>query len=42
VFVLSQVDGLTYREISERMQLAERSVRRYMAQGFMVCMTVMD
>ena len=34
VFVLSQVDGLTYREISERMQLAERSVRRYMAVSY--------
>ncbi len=40
-FVLSQLEGLTYAQIAERLQLSERTVKRYMAQGFERCLSVM-
>jgi len=33
-FVLSQLEGLTYAAIAERLQISERTVKRYMQQGF--------
>ncbi len=41
-FVLSQLEGLTYVQIAERLQLSERTVKRYMAQGFERCLAVME
>lgn len=41
VFLLSQLDGLSYEEISVQMQVSVRSVTRYMAQGFRQCLRVM-
>ncbi|MEH3024059.1 MAG: sigma-70 family RNA polymerase sigma factor [Pseudomonas oryzihabitans] len=37
-FLLSQLEGLTYREIAERLQVAERTVKRYMAQAYEHCL----
>jgi RNA polymerase sigma factor (sigma-70 family) len=42
VFVLSQVEGLSYARIAARLGLSERTVKRYMAQGFELCLTLMD
>ncbi len=36
-FLLSQLDGLTYKQIAEQMQVSERTVKRYMAQVFEEC-----
>ncbi|CAM4005840.1 sigma-70 family RNA polymerase sigma factor [Bordetella muralis] len=41
VFVLSQVEGLTYAQIAARTHLSERTVKRYMTQGFELCLTLM-
>jgi len=41
-FVLSQLEGLTYAQIAERLQLSERTVKRYMAQGFERCLAVVE
>lgn len=40
-FLLSQLEGLSYEEISAQMQLSVRTVTRYMAQGFRQCLRVM-
>lgn len=37
VFVLSQVDGLTYAAIAEELGMGLRSVKRYMAQAMAEC-----
>ncbi|MBD8475218.1 sigma-70 family RNA polymerase sigma factor [Pseudomonas sp. CFBP 8770] len=37
-FLLSQLEGLGYREIAERLQVSERSVKRYMAQAYEHCL----
>lgn len=37
VFLLAQCDGLTYREIAERTQLALRTVNKYMATAMEHC-----
>jgi len=42
VFVLSQMEGLTYAEIAVRTGLSDRTVKRYMAQGFEVCLTLLE
>ncbi|ALM82874.1 sigma-70 family RNA polymerase sigma factor [Bordetella sp. N] len=42
VFVLSQLEGLTYVEIATRMKLSDRTVKRYMAQGFELCLALID
>ncbi len=39
-FVLSQLEGLTYAQIATRMSISERTVKRYMAQGFERCLAV--
>ncbi len=36
-FLYSQLDGLSYREIAERLGVSASSVRLYMAQGFARC-----
>lgn len=41
-FLLSQLDGLTYREIGERLGVGERMVKKYMAQAMMQCLLDCD
>lgn len=41
-FVLSQLQGLGYAQIATRLDVSERTVKRYMAQGFELCLTLMD
>ncbi|WP_326537997.1 sigma-70 family RNA polymerase sigma factor [Pseudorhodoferax sp.] len=38
VFLLSQLEGLTYAQIAERMDVAPRTVKRHMAQAFEECL----
>jgi len=42
VFVLSQLEGLSYLQIAERTRLSDRTVKRYMAQGFELCLTLLQ
>ncbi|ASC67784.1 RNA polymerase subunit sigma [Achromobacter denitrificans] len=42
VFVLSQLEGLSYVEIAARTGLSDRTVKRYMAQGFEICLTMLE
>jgi RNA polymerase sigma-70 factor (ECF subfamily) len=37
-FLLSQIDGLTYREIGERLGVGERMVKKYLAQAMLHCL----
>jgi len=39
-FLLSQIDGLKYREIAQEMQISEITVKRYMKQAFLKCLTL--
>lgn len=39
-FVLSQLEGLTYTQIATRLGISERTVKRYMAQGFERCLAL--
>jgi RNA polymerase sigma-70 factor (ECF subfamily) len=39
-FLLSQLEGLGYREIGERMAVSERTIKRYMAQAYEHCLLV--
>ena len=39
-FLLSQLEGLGYREIAERLDVSERTVKRYMAQAYEHCLLV--
>ena len=39
-FLLSQLDGLGYRDIAERLEVSERTVKRYMAQAYEHCLLV--
>jgi RNA polymerase sigma-70 factor (ECF subfamily) len=41
-FVLSQLEGLTYVAIAERLQISERTVKRYMQQGFERCLALVS
>lgn len=41
-FVLSQLQGLGYAQIAAQLNVSERTVKRYMAQGFELCLTLMD
>ena len=41
-FVLSQLEGLTYAAIAQRLDISERTVKRYMAQGFGRCLALME
>ena len=40
VFLWSQLEGLGYREIAERLEVSERTVKRYMAQAYEHCLLV--
>lgn len=40
-FVLSQLEGLGYAQIAQRLDVSERTVKRYMAQGFEACLSLM-
>ncbi|THF66617.1 sigma-70 family RNA polymerase sigma factor [Pseudothauera nasutitermitis] len=42
VFVLSQMEGLSYAQIAERLDIGVRSVQRYMTQSFEAVLTLMD
>ena len=37
-FLLSQLDGLTYREIGERLSVSERMIKKYMAEAMLNCL----
>ena len=37
-FLLNQLEGLGYREIAERLQVSERSIKRYMAMAYEHCL----
>jgi RNA polymerase sigma-70 factor (ECF subfamily) len=39
-FLWSQLEGLGYREIAERLDVCERTVKRYMAQAYEHCLLV--
>ncbi|GGI18596.1 sigma-70 family RNA polymerase sigma factor [Oxalicibacterium faecigallinarum] len=41
VFLMSQLDGMTYTDIAGQMNLSLRTVKRYMQQGFVQCLTLM-
>ncbi|MDZ5604574.1 sigma-70 family RNA polymerase sigma factor [Pseudomonas sp. RP23018S] len=36
-FILAQLDGMPYHQISERLGVSERMVKKYMAQAFVHC-----
>ncbi|MEC5342827.1 sigma-70 family RNA polymerase sigma factor [Brenneria populi] len=36
-FVMTQIQGLTYREIASALQVSERMVKKYMAQAMLHC-----
>lgn len=40
-FLLSQIQGLTYAEIAQQMNLSQRTIKRYMQQGFAQCITAL-
>ncbi|WDZ52192.1 sigma-70 family RNA polymerase sigma factor [Acinetobacter vivianii] len=40
VFLLSQLDGLTYRAISEKLDISEATVKRDMKQAFLACISL--
>ena len=39
-FLWSQLEGLTYAQIAERLQVSERTIKRYMAQAYEHCLLV--
>ena len=41
-FLLSQLDGKTYVEIAEQLQINVRTVKRYMVQAFEQCLLCLD
>lgn len=41
-FLLSQLDGLTYSAIAEQLSISERTVKRYMVQGFEHCLALIE
>lgn len=38
-FLLSQLDGLTYHQIAEKLGVGERMVKKYMAQAMLACLS---
>ena len=40
IFLMSQLDGLTYRAISEKMNISEATVKRDMKQAFLLCLSL--
>lgn len=41
-FLLAQLDGLTYAQIADQLEVSERMVKKYMAQAMLQCMLCMD
>ena len=41
-FILSQVLGLTYKEVSARLQVSERTIIKYMSRAVLHCALYMD
>jgi RNA polymerase sigma-70 factor (ECF subfamily) len=39
-FFMSQIDGLTYLEIAEKLGVSDRMVRKYMVQAMVQCLSV--
>lgn len=39
-FILSQVDGLTYKQIAAQMQVSERSIKAWMAKAMLECVLI--
>lgn len=39
-FFMSQIDGLTYVEIAEKLGVSDRMVRKYMVQAMVLCLSV--
>lgn len=39
-FILSQVDGLTYKQIAEQMGVSERSIKTWMARAMLECVLI--
>ncbi|WOY01865.1 sigma-70 family RNA polymerase sigma factor [Dickeya fangzhongdai] len=39
VFLWVQLEGLTYRQVAERLMVSERMVKKYMAQAMLTCLT---
>lgn len=39
-FLWSQLEGLTYQQIAERLKVSERTIKRYMAQAYEHCLMV--
>ena len=40
VFLLSQLDGLTYKEISQKFNISEATVKRDMKHAFLACLSL--
>ena len=40
-FLMSQIDGLTYQQIANKMDISVRTVKRYMQQGFVQCLSIL-
>lgn len=40
VFLLSQLDGLTYYAIAEKLDISEATVKRDMKQAFLACINL--
>ncbi len=41
-FLLSQIEGLTYAAIAERLEVSERMVKKYMSQAMLQCLLITD
>jgi RNA polymerase sigma-19 factor, ECF subfamily len=39
-FFMSQIDGLTYLEIAEKLGVSDRMIRKYMVQAMVLCLSV--
>ncbi len=41
-FLLSQLDGLTYKDIAQRLDVSERMVKKYMARAMLHCLSATE
>ncbi len=41
-FLLSQLEGLAYAQIAERLGVSTRTIKRYMVQAFAQCLSVLE